>query len=235
MNILTKIEQYLDDFALKYNWVFGIDTIRVNFNKGYTISRLKDMGRWQKLRSDDKILLNLQKQERDTTITTAYKLKGKKILYYNLQSPPKYDKARLLIYGMKQYNQNLTQKAINREAIIEALEIVGNSAINKKGNINVDICYDTEKPPNLKELKKSFILDRYKNTSTYYINTPNILGLERVVIYDKQSKNTLESTLYRIEATIRVYNIKALTMPLEELVTDIIQPLQRSNNEPKRA
>lgn len=232
MDILLQIKEYVDEFNRENESSFDIDTIRVDFNKTYTLSKLKDFGEWEQLGANSNILKKL-KRKGGNNITKAYQLKGYKIYYYGLNDKPKYRKARLIIYGMKQYYKDM--QVIQRPSKDRSiLSLVTNSATEKQGAVNVDICKDIHTPPNITNIQNSFTVNRYREpksgrlTDTYYIDTPDIMGMERVTIYDKATKNTLQGTLWRIEATMRIHSLRALFMPLEDFKRDIIQPIERS-------
>jgi len=231
MDIVERLQKYIEEFNKNKSTRFDIDTIRIEFNKTHTLTKLNDLGEWRQLREHDYTLKKIRKKEGDT-VTTAYELKGhENIYYYNLNDRPKYRKARLVIYGLKQYKRDMS--IIPRWAkTTEILLLLANSATARHGGINVDVCHDTTTRPDVIALQGVFELDRYRQpksgslTDTYYIDRPDILGMERVVIYDKSYKDKLKATLYRIEATMGVYNIRALFLPLEEFLRDMITPME---------
>ena len=116
---------------------------------------------------------------------------------------------------MKQYHKEPPK----RELIIKLLSILKNAS-------NIDICLDLPYKPNLEALKKHFDVKQYFTkervpTDTYYINNPFINMIEKITIYDKAYKNSLDGVLWRIEAKVIIPNIKILALPLFEL-TEII-------------
>jgi len=66
-------------------------------------------------------------------------------------------------------------------------------------------------------------------TNTYYINNPLINMIEKITIYDKAFKNSLDGVLWRIEAKVIIPNIKILALPLFEL-TEIINIARVQND-----
>jgi len=231
MDILLQIKEDIKEFNRENNRSFDIDTIRIDFNKTYTLPRLKSFGEWERLKEKSNILKRIKREEGDK-FTKAYQLKGYTIYYYSLNNDkPKYRKARLVIYGIKQYYKNMI--AIPRTSTdSEILSLVAKSATSKNDTVSVDICHDMETSPSIHNLQNRFIVDRYREptsgklTDTYYIYTPDIMGMEKVTIYDKETKNTLKGTLWRVEATIRIHSLRALFMPLDDFERDIIQPLE---------
>ena len=87
-------------------------------------------------------------------------------------------------------------------------------------------------------LGRSFLLTPYTchgvATDTHYVNTPHILMMDKVVIYNKAFKNSLEGILWRIEAKIIIPNFQALALPLHEF-KEIIDILRIPYNETKES
>ena len=88
---------------------------------------------------------------------------------------------------------------------------------------NVDICLYVKFQPNMQALNQHCNLTRYvepkskRPTDTHYVNSPNILMISKIIIYNKAVKNNLSEPLWRIEATVNIPNCKDLVMPLKEL------------------
>lgn len=127
-----------------------------------------------------------------------------------MQDAPKYRRATLVIFGMKQYHKDPPPKHL----ITRTLGIL-------KDVSNVDICLDLPYKPNLDELSKHYSFTPYISnngvvTDTRYINDTNVPMIEKVIIYNKAYKNSLQETLWRIEAKISIPNFKALALPLHE-------------------
>ncbi len=211
INILKELETFLNEFNEKNNECFNIDSIRVEFQKQHKLQELKKLGNWNKLKKNSNILHKLKKRFSNNEITTVWRLENQNIYYYNMQDAPKYRKATLVIFGMKQYHKEPPPK----ELISKVLSIMKNVS-------NVDICLDLPYEPNLDVLKKYFTLTRYvepkskKPTDTYYINDTGIIMLDKIIIYNKGEKNALDYVLWRIEAQISIPNFRALALPLHD-------------------
>lgn len=214
MNILAELENFIAVFNQNQSEEFSIDSIRVNFSKEHKIERLKAIGNWHKISTNDKkIMVKLKQRLTDDEVTTAYQFEDENIYYYNTSTPPKYRNATLVIFGMKQYHKAPPK----RELIEKILSIV-------KSVSNIDICIDLKIKPNIEALKQHFEVKRYFTkdgiaTDTYYINTPLIgMGMiEKIVIYDKAYKNGLQGVLTRIEGKIIIPNLRELALPLADL------------------
>ena len=127
-----------------------------------------------------------------------------------MQDPPKYRRATLVIFGMKQYHKPTPQ----RELVSKLLQVM-------KDVSSVDICIDIPYTPNLETIKKYFTLTTYYAkdgtvTDTRYINDTGTPMLDTIVFYNKAFKNGLQGTLWRIEAKISISNFRALALPLHE-------------------
>lgn len=210
MDILQELEEFITEFNQDNNVDFAIDSIRVEFSKQHKKKELNELGKWKKLQKNSNILFKLKKRLLHDEITTAYQLEKHNIYYYNMQDAPKYRKAIMVIFGLKQYHKDPPPKAL----VSKILAILKNVT-------NIDLCLDVPYQPNLENLKKMYILDQYKTpqgvkTDTHYINNPHIMGIEKVTIYNKGFKNSLNRILWRFEAKILIHNIKALSMPLDE-------------------
>ncbi len=211
MNILQEIENFINEFNQSHDEEFAIDSIRVEFSKQHKLERLKALGEWKKINANDKkIMSKLKKRLTADEVTTAYQLEKENIYYYNSSTPPKYRKATLVIFGMKQYHKEPPK----RDFVIKLLTII-------KGVSNIDICLDMAHRPNIEALSRYFTLKPYIThsgviTDTYYINHPEINMIEKIVIYNKAFKNSLEGVLWRIEAKVLIPNIRYLALPLYE-------------------
>jgi len=210
MDILQELEDFINEFNSENDIEFSIDSIRVEFSKQHKKEDLEELGKWKKLQKNSNILFKLKKRLIHDEITTAYQLEKHNIYYYNMQDAPKYRKAIMVIFGLKQYHAELPPRTL----INQILSII-------KDVSNIDLCLDVPYQPNLDKLKKNYILNQYitpsgVKTDTYYINKPHILGIEKVTIYNKGFKNALNRILWRFEAKMLVHNIKDLYLPLYE-------------------
>lgn len=216
MNILTELENFINEFNESENVDFCIDSIRIEYQKQYKQSKLNELGNWSKIdKNNQSILAKLKKRLTDNEITNAYRLEKHNIYYYNKKDTSTYNKkyrnAELVIFGMKQYHKEPPP----RELISKILLIL-------KDVTNIDLCLDIPYKPNLNTLKELFTLKPYITntgliTDTRYINKPDILMIEKIVIYNKQIKNSLGFAVWRIEAKTIIPNIKLLMLPLYEL------------------
>lgn len=220
MDILAEIEKLINEFNLSNDENLDVDSIRIEFSKQYKLEQLQVIGNWNKINKNDKRIMAKLKRRLDTDeITSAYQLEQHNIYYYNSnKDKPKYRKAMMVIFGMKQYHKSPPSKHIVRK-ILSILKDIS----------SIDICKDFLYKPNLEKLKQLFYLKRYFDkkiktyTDTYYINETFTTMLEKIIIYDKQNKNNLDFTCWRFEALISIPNIKELALPLHEFkqITDL--------------
>ena len=156
MNILSELEDFINEFNQNNDEDFAIDTIRIEFQKQHKLNSINSLGNWHKIHAQDKkIMAKLKKRLTDDEVTTAYQLEKHNIYYYNSSTPPKYNKATLVIFGMKQYHkQPPPYEIINR--LVNILSF-GTSKID----MNIDICSDTKHRPNIEAIKRFFDLKRY--------------------------------------------------------------------------
>lgn len=221
MNILQELETFINEFNLNNDEDFAIDSIRVEFQKQHKKEKLEALGNWHKIHPKDrKILAKLKKRLTADEITSAYQLEKYNIYYYNSSTPPKYNKATMVIFAMKQYHKDPPPQNIIR-TILEILSF-GTSKVN----VNLDLCKDFLHKPNLNRLKELFTLKPYitkygEVTGTSYINRPEITMIEKIVIYNKQLKNNLDFLVWRVEAKIIIANIRLLALPLYEFKTEV--------------
>jgi len=216
MSILTELEIFINEASNIYE-EFNIDTIRVEYSKQHKKSKLDDLGRWKKINANDKrIFAKLKKRLMVDEVTSAYQLDNHNIYYYNSSTPPKYNKATMVIFGLKQYHKEPPPRGL----IDNILNIL--TFGTSKLNINIDVCIDLSDKPNLDKLKYHYnvvpcYIKGYK-TDTSYINEPNITMVEKIIFYNKQFKNDLDFPLWRVEAKIEIPNRKNLSLayPLYE-------------------
>jgi hypothetical protein len=222
MNILNELENHINHLNNIFNFKFSIDTIRAKFSKKYTLERLQAIGKWQKLQKNSEIFKRVQKKEYPTKITSVHRLKNYDVYYYNYQD--KFSRlAKLVMYGLHQYEDDMSIIPIDRLLIKRLLETVGNSVLSKKDNVDIDVCYDMPSKPNIANLKPHFTLTPF--WGSIYINEPHIMAVERVNIYNKTQKDDLQETLYRVEATVQVHNLKDIFIPLDDVYDHIVKPL----------
>lgn len=203
-HVLEEIQDLIDTFNSQNATHFQVDSIRVDFSKEHKLNALKNIGRWEKIGRNSPLLPKLKKRLLDDEVTSAHRLSKYEVYYYSLQDPPKYRKARMVIFGMAQYHKAPTPASIIKQ-VLQVLKDVA----------NIDVCIDFGSPPNLKELSRHFTLARFMSSA--YINEAFIPMIERIVFYDKALKNALGFTVWRMEATISIPNWKALALPLDEL------------------
>jgi hypothetical protein len=211
MDILEELDKYICNFNMQYHTNYNIDSIRINFSKQYKLEPLKKLGQWKKLPKSSNILHKLKKRLTPNEITSVWRLSNYNIYYYNqADKSKKYRKATMIIFGLKQYHQEVPPKYL----VQNILKILKNVT-------NIDICLDVTYKPNIENLKQFFELKQYVTnkgvkTQTYYINNPDIIGIEKIIIYDKGFKNSLNYTLWRFEAKVLINNINELYLPLYE-------------------
>ena len=210
MNILQELEDFISTFNQDNDEDFSIDSIRVEFSKQHKQDDLKELGNWCKIKKNSPLLSKLKMRLTDNEITSVWRLEDHNIYYYNMQDAPKYRKATLVIFGMKQYHKTTPPK----ELISKVLGVL-------KSISSVDICLDLPYKPNLEALSRYFTLTPFITsdgivTDTSYINDTDILMLDKITIYNKAHKNRLKGILWRIEAKISIPNFRALIMPLYE-------------------
>lgn len=213
MNILAEIEKLINEFNLTNNENLDVDSIRIEFSKQYKLEQLQEVGNWKKINKNDKRIIDKLKRRLDTDeITSVYQLEQHNIYYYNSnKDKPKYRKAVMVIFGLKQYHKSPAPQHIVR-MILSILKNVS----------SLDICKDFLYKPSLQQIKQHFYLKRYVEprtrtpTETYYINNTGLSMIEKFTIYNKQIKNNLNFTCWRIEALITIPNSKFLALPLQE-------------------
>ncbi len=210
MNILQELEAFINEFNNLNDEDFSIDSIRIEFSKQHKLEELKKLGNWVKIAKNSPLLPKLKKRLLNNEITSVWRLEKENIYYYNMQDAPKYRKAILIIFGMKQYRNPLP----NKDLISNILQIM-------KTVSSVDICIDLPYKPNIEKIQKDFGITPYITnkgvvTDTRYINNTGEMMLDKIIFYNKAYKNGLKGILWRIEATIGIPNFKALALPLYE-------------------
>ncbi|MEA2100875.1 MAG: hypothetical protein U9P72_12185 [Campylobacterota bacterium] len=226
MDILAELETFINSFNQLEDEDFSIDTIRIEFSKRYKLKQLKELGNWNRINANDKkIMAKLKKRLTADEVTSAYQLEKYNIYYYNSSTPPKYNKATMVIFAMKQYHKEPPPLNIIN-AILKVLSF-GTSKVK----VNIDLCLDFLYKPEVYKLNRFFKLTPFITyyglvTDTRYINYPNIPMIEKIVIYDKQLKNKLSFKVWRIEAKMLIPDIRSIELPLydfKQRVTDIIK------------
>ena len=209
--ILAEIQEFLNDFNKANETDLDIDTIRIEFSKEHKKKDLEALGRWHKISLSSNISAKLKKKLVKNEITSALQLDKENIYYFNSSDAPKYRRATMVIFGLKQY----TSEAPNTHKVKSIINIL-------KDVSNIDLCFDMPTPPNIEALRRSFyvqtcVLKGGIITSTHYINTPRITMIEKITIYDKANKNILSEPLWRIEFKITIPNVRCLAIPLHDI------------------
>ncbi|MDR1614246.1 MAG: hypothetical protein LBS26_01615 [Campylobacteraceae bacterium] len=201
----TAIADDLAHFNLDQQIKLAIDTLRFEYSKQYKREKVNQLGQWIKLTKGHSLCSKLAKRLTKKELTSVYRLENENIYFYNYSNPPKYRDAMLVIFGISQPDKEPNHDLIRK--VTSFLPIT-----------SLDICLDTPSEPNLDALSKHFALTRYKDTNTYYINQTGYPSLDKITIYNKQSKNRLSYPLWRIEATITIptANPELLSLPLSE-------------------
>ena len=210
MGILSKLENYLQEF----NFDFQIDTLRIDFIKTSKKSKLDTVGKWNKIKPNHQLFLKLQRRYEAKEITTVHQLENYNIYYFNSRKRD-YKTATLVLFGLYQ-----PHKAPPPAEIINSILSIMQPSIKRGRNLlNIDICYDMKSAPDIAALKQFYYLTDYKKQgNTFYINSTNILSMDRICIYNKGLKNKLDFNLYRIEATISFPNYNCLALPINEFI-----------------
>ena len=210
MNILSELKNYLQEF----NFDFQIDTLRIDFIKTSKKSKLDSIGRWNKIKPNHQLFLKLQRRYEAKEITTVHQLENYNIYYFNSRKKD-YKLSTLVLFGLFQHH-----KAPPPVEIVNSILSIMQSSVKRGRNLlNIDICYDMHSIPDIAALKQFYYLTDYKKQgSTFYINSTNILSMDRICIYNKALKNSLDGTLWRIEATVSIPNYNCLALPINEFI-----------------
>ena len=210
MSILSKLEEYLKEFELD----FEIDTLRIDFIKSSKKDKLNSIGSWNKIKPTHQLFLKLQRRYEAKEITTVHQLENYNIYYFNSRKKD-YKLSTLVLFGLFQPHKAPPPAEITNSI----LNILQSSVKRGKNLLNIDICYDMKSIPDIGTLKQFYYLTDYRNQgNTFYINSTNILSMDRICIYNKALKNKLDGTLWRIEATISIPNYNYLALPICEFI-----------------
>ena len=130
MEILEELEEFINEFNQDNSVDFSIDSIRVEFSKQHKKKELDELGEWKKLKKNSNILFKLKKRLLHDEITTAYQLEKHNIYFYNMQDAPKYRKAIMVIFGLKQYHQEPPPRTLVSK-ILTILKTTPNLPLNQ--------------------------------------------------------------------------------------------------------
>lgn len=216
MNILEQLETSINSKILN----FYIDTIRIEFSLQYKLKHLENLGNWHKLKKGDFKYNQIKKRLSKKELATVYQFENQNIYYYKKREKH-YQKAIMVIFGMKQYHKDPPP----RELISQIVDILTYKVDFKRyRDFEIDLCFDTDQEPNFENIAKYFMIDTISSDRgfTCYINRPNLLMIRSLCIYDKSGKNSLATPLWRYEATIHIPNPKELNLPIDDFI-DIIQ------------
>jgi hypothetical protein len=217
VNILESIYS-----SINHNdYVFNIDTIRIEFSLQHKRKHLELLGVWHKLKKDDFKYNQINKRISNKELSSVYKLEDYNIYYYRKTDKNKNQTAIMIMFGLKQYHKAQPP----RELISSIVDILTYKVDFKKyRDFEIDLCFDTPIAPNYDLITKEFNTRTVQSSRgvTCYINNPRLLMIRSVCIYDKASKNNLTAPLWRYEATIHIPNPRELHLPLDDFI-DIIQ------------
>lgn len=118
-----------------------------------------------------------------------------------------YKKARFIAYGLASYKRELTNEAKSLlNAIFTLCPIT-----------SMDLCFDTPIKPNIDAYK---LIGNYyrKELNTHYINAPTFYGIDKIKLYDKALKDSLNAPLWRLEFTLPVnVALRYYEPPIEDM------------------
>lgn len=63
MNILADLEDFIKEFNHSNNIEFNIDTIRIEFSKQHKKEKLLQLGKWKKINTNDKRIIDKLKKD----------------------------------------------------------------------------------------------------------------------------------------------------------------------------
>ncbi len=123
-----------------------------------------------------------------------------------------YKKARFIAYGLASYKRELTNEA--QRLLNEIFTICPITSI--------DLAYDTPTKPNINAYK---LISGYyrKELNTHYINAPTFYGIDKIKLYDKALKDSLNAPLWRIEFTLPINQLLRYYEPPIEDMDEIIK------------
>lgn len=119
--------------------------------------------------------------------------------------------AYFIAYSLKSYKEHKELSETAKETLDKLFTICPPSSI--------DICFDTPIKPNFEALGLfGEITKPYRKYETRYLNEPKLYGIDRVIIYDKSTKDELTSTLWRIEFRLPVnVSLRLYEPPIDEM------------------
>ncbi|MBN2963169.1 hypothetical protein JWV37_00110 [Sulfurospirillum sp. T05] len=194
----------------------GIDSIRVTPLKS-TIEKILTQTGWNKkeVQSHSKISAHAKRKKATKEITSAFYIIThtgfKNILLetpHALNQSSNYKKYNLTIFGLTQPKNSLSSATIEElQRLLKRLEV-----------IEIDICLDSTNALNLEGLRAFGALDTHFTTA--YLNNPkNLTYITKLCYYDKQAKDDLKKSLYRLELTCKTRGkVGALFIPTDEIV-----------------
>ena len=214
MNILEQLETAISSKILN----FYIDTIRIEFSLRHKQKKLDALGKWHKLKKGDFKYNQIKKRLPPKELSTVYQLDQHNIYFYRKKDRQNRIRAFMVIFGMKQYHKDPPPKKLISQ-IVDILTF--RVDFTKYRDFEIDLCFDTPIAPNYENLSKHFLTKEISSDRgiTCYINSPDILMIRNVCIYDKASKNSLREPLYRYEATIHIPNPRDLSLPIDDFIS----------------
>ena len=193
-----------------------VDSIRVIVLKKTMQKLLKYGWRLEKVKSHTPISIHAKQKLSTKEVTSLYYLiapSGFKNITLEtphcLNASSDYKKYKLSIFGLSQPKKPLTDETIGHiKFLLKRLEID-----------EIDICIDSSLVVN-DEAFKAFGKHN-KRYSTLYVNNPlGLTYITKVCYYDKQFKDKLKESLYRLELTCKTRGkIGTLFVPYDEVET----------------
>ncbi|MDQ1339034.1 MAG: hypothetical protein QG567_183 [Campylobacterota bacterium] len=171
MNILEQLETSINSKILN----FYIDTIRIEFSLQYKLKHLENLGNWHKLKKGDFKYNQIKKRLSKKELATVYQFENQNIYYYKKREKH-YQKAIMVIFGMKQYHKDPPP----RELISQIVDILTYKVDFKRyRDFEIDLCFDTDQEPNFENIAKYFMIDTISSDRgfTCYINFLSLRGL----------------------------------------------------------
>jgi len=185
-----------------------IDTIASYSRKQERVGKLKELFELKPITDNSKLSTHLKnKLDKDKTITGGLYAANAPFNFAILNSKATdYKKAYFIAYGLASYKKPLTNEA--RSLLNEIFTICPPTSI--------DLAFDTPVKPNIEALANFGRVVRHYGSS--YLNCPALYGVDRVIIYDKATKDGLQAPLWRVEFRLPVnQKLKYYEPPIEEM------------------
>ncbi len=191
----------------------AIDTIKSYSRKNGRIEKISALFELKKITDSSKVSAHLKRNIKDRQEITGGLYAPDAPFSFAILKDNRNDYrfAYFIAYSLRSYKEHKELSETAKDTLDRLFTICPPSSI--------DICFDTPTKPNFEALGLfGEVTKPYRKFETRYLNNPTLYGVDRVIIYDKSTKDGLDAPIWRIEFRLPVnVSLRLYEPPIDEM------------------